>query len=652
MNIIRARQISQGFFFVLFLWFCIVASLGEKWWQLRGWPVNLFLELDPLVALGTVMTTGTLYAGLLWALATIVLTVLLGRFFCGWICPFGALHHVIGFLANRKQSVAKKASKNRYRRAQSIKYVVLVFLLGAAAGDVIGRPGGLSIDRSSPPGFFLALLLLVLLVLCLGRVFLKARRLSWPAFVLAALVLFVGLFAGHDLVVSSLQTGLLDPIALMTRSVNLVVLPLLHGTAPWFATGTRHAVGAWLLGTVFLTAVLLNLIVPRFYCRFVCPLGALFGILGRFSLWRIAKTKSECSQCLRCEAHCEGACVPSGQIRISECVLCMNCLHSCDDNLITYRPMPSESGEIFSPDLSRRHVMLSFFSGMVAVPVMRLGNVVGENWSPHVVRPPGALSEKDFLNRCVKCGQCMRICPTNIIHPAGFQAGLEGLWTPVLNFRIGTSGCQYNCIACGQFCPTAAIRPLTLEEKHGTEDFAAAGPIRLGTAFVDRGRCLPWAMDKPCIVCEENCPVSPKAIFTRKDFMPLRGGPLGTHQIQHMDGRIEITLREAALEPNALATGDYYLRLAGRDDGQRYRILENTANTLTCDPGRTGIRQTGTLVEIEIQLKRPFVDVQRCIGCGICEHECPVRGLRAIRVTAENESRNREHALLLQRGGS
>jgi len=248
----------------------------------------------------------------------------------------------------------------------------------------------------------------------------------------------------------------------------------------------------------------------------------------------------------------------------------------------------------------------------------------------------------------------MRVCPTNIIHPAGFQSGLEGLWTPVLNFRVGTSGCQYNCIACGQFCPTAAIRPLTMEEKHGTENFAAAGPIRLGSAFVDRGRCLPWAMDKPCIVCEENCPVSPKAIFTRKDFSPLRGGPFGVHQTRHVDGRTEITIGEAVFEPNVLATGDYYCRVAGIDNVERYRIEQNTQNAifLSYRQGQTDKPETGSLIEIEIQLKRPFVDIQRCIGCGICEHECPVRGLRAIRVTAENESRNREHVLLLQKGGS
>ena len=78
---------------VLFLWFCIVSSLGEKWWQLRGWPVNWLLQLDPLIALGTMLTTRALYAGLVWATATVFFTILLGRFFCGWVCPFGSLHH-------------------------------------------------------------------------------------------------------------------------------------------------------------------------------------------------------------------------------------------------------------------------------------------------------------------------------------------------------------------------------------------------------------------------------------------------------------------------------------------------------------------------------------------------------------------------------
>jgi NAD-dependent dihydropyrimidine dehydrogenase PreA subunit len=48
----------------------------------------------------------------------------------------------------------------------------------------------------------------------------------------------------------------------------------------------------------------------------------------------------------------------------------------------------------------------------------------------------------------------------------------------------------------------------------------------------------------------------------------------------------------------------------------------------------------GDTARIRVRLQKPYVDPHRCIGCGICEHECPVQGLRAIRVTAENESRH------------
>jgi polyferredoxin len=106
----------------MFLWFCIASTEGSRWWQIRGWPVNLFLWLDPLVALGTALTTGTVYKGLLWALPVVVLTILLGRFFCGWLCPFGTMHHFVGWVAHRGKTAAQRIRLNSYRRAQAVKY--------------------------------------------------------------------------------------------------------------------------------------------------------------------------------------------------------------------------------------------------------------------------------------------------------------------------------------------------------------------------------------------------------------------------------------------------------------------------------------------------------------------------------------------------
>ena len=155
----------------------------------------------------------------------------------------------------------------------------------------------------------------------------------------------------------------------------------------------------------------------------------------------------------------------------------MNCLDDCRHDLMTYQNAPSATGEILGPDLSRRQFLTAAISGAAVIPVLRVSGTLGSNWNPALVRPPGALPENEFLSRCIKCGQCMRICPTNVIHPAGLEGGFEGLWTPVLNFRIGTSGCQFNCIACGHLCPTAAIRPLSLDERKGRNRLPIRGRL-------------------------------------------------------------------------------------------------------------------------------------------------------------------------------
>ena len=68
MKITTVRRINQLFFFALFVWFCIVATVGEKFWQIRNWPINWILQLDPLVALGTILSTRKFYGPLHCAL--------------------------------------------------------------------------------------------------------------------------------------------------------------------------------------------------------------------------------------------------------------------------------------------------------------------------------------------------------------------------------------------------------------------------------------------------------------------------------------------------------------------------------------------------------------------------------------------------------
>ena len=357
MRIITARRISQIFFFLLFLWFCIVSTLGEQWWQLRGWPVNWLIQLDPLVGLGTLLATGTIYAGLLWGLLTVVLTILLGRFFCGWLCPFGTLHQAVGWLANLGRRASWRIAANRYRRGQGVKYALLVFLLGAAAGDLTSRLLGVPIQ--SP--YLAAAIVVVLFLLGVGA--LRLRTISgvrWVAGVAAVAIgwAILGLFTdGSRLLAASLQTGLLDPLPLFCRSVNLTLLPLVDGRLISISAASRLYPGTVAIGAIFWAAVLLNLVIPRFYCRFVCPLGALFGILGKNALWRVGQKADGCTACGDCDRYCEGGCEPSAVIRTPECVLCMNCLADCRHDVMGYHLHASAAGEVAVPDISKRELV-------------------------------------------------------------------------------------------------------------------------------------------------------------------------------------------------------------------------------------------------------------------------------------------------------
>ncbi len=405
--------------------------------------------------------------------------------------------------------------------------------------------------------------------------------------------------------------------------------------------------GGALIGALFLLILLASLKVPRFFCRFLCPLGALLGVLSRTAVYRIGKLKHPCADCGLCNRDCEGACDPGGEIRTSECLMCMNCLEGCFvERVMTFGPAPLAGEQTDSTGLTRRGFLVSAGAGLLSAPLIRLNGRGGANWDPRLIRPPGSREENEFLKRCIKCGQCIRVCPTNVSQPAGLDTGAEALWTPRLNMRIGTSGCQLNCVACGNVCPTSAIRPLSLDEKLGRGEFRDSGPVRMGTAFVDRSRCLPWALDRPCIVCEENCPLTPKAIDVVEMYREV---PAGARAVLNVSADAVI-VSGPPLTPDRFGTGDYYLAPAGSRD--RRRILSNTADRIDLErANRVGGGKPvsrGAKVEILVRLQGPRVDPARCVGCGVCEHECPVNGLRAIRVSAENESRSDEHLLTVR----
>jgi NAD-dependent dihydropyrimidine dehydrogenase PreA subunit len=113
------------------------------------------------------------------------------------------------------------------------------------------------------------------------------------------------------------------------------------------------------------------------------------------------------------------------------------------------------------------------------------------------------------------------------LQPALAEAGLEGLWTPVLVPRLGY--CDYACNACGQVCPAQAIPPLGLEEKRQQV---------IGVAAIERDRCIAWSGQGECIICEEMCPVPQKAVYLEEDDIPGRDGQPRRQLLPHVDATL------------------------------------------------------------------------------------------------------------------
>ena len=476
------RRASQIFFLLLFTFLLLRTefrgAVGPGSELRMHWPVRLFFELDPLAALSNALATHALYRGLLWSLSILLPVMFFGRFFCGWICPMGTIHHFFGSLKSEKKRGKQGIDANRYKPWQRTKYVILIAVLVAAlcgAGLV---------------GWFDPFSLLV-----------RSMGLS---------VMHAVNYASNSMLnaLEHSDVGLLQ--ATGTALHAALAATILNFKQPHFRQGVY-------LGLIFLVLLAANAWVTRFWCRALCPLGALLGVASRWSVLGLHKDAAACDKCNLCLLHCQGGDDPIGAApwHKAECLMCMNCVDACPHQGLEFRLFRKEP-EIAGANLPRRKMLTGLLAGLAAAPLLRANTALGKSRDERLIRPPGALEETDFLARCLRCGECMKVCPNNSLQPALAEGGLEGLWTPVLTPRIGY--CEPSCVLCSEVCPTGAIWKLTPKEKGWVVGLGQgdAKAVRLGTAFYDRGRCLPWAMATDCIVCQEWCPVSPKAIYLQE----------------------------------------------------------------------------------------------------------------------------------------
>jgi polyferredoxin/Fe-S-cluster-containing hydrogenase component 2 len=536
-HLVWLRRITQILFLCFFLYLLIVSQLSQDTYlnyslvlstdqDLRlEQPVTFFFQLDPLVSISSLLSGQTLIKGSLWGAAVVVLTVLLGRVFCGFLCPLGTIHHAVGTTKPALKG-SRMVRANQKTPSQRLKYFFLICIL---AGALLGLNMAGLLDP-------IALL-----------------------FRSIALAVLPGCGTALRVFFDALATSDIKMLSMLSYAGEVLVSPVFGYTHQAYQSG-------WFIGLIFLVILFLNRIRPRFWCRILCPLGALLGIFSRFSILKLEKYPEKCTMCNLCTKHCQGAASPKPDEdwETAECFMCFNCYNVCPEDALAFKfnwtfKLNSQ------PDIGKRALLGGLLAG-VSIPFMgRLDGQIDKISDPKLIRPPGSLPEKNFLEVCQRCGLCMKVCPTNVINPALTEAGMAGFWTPRLIMNQGY--CEYTCTLCGSVCPTGAIREIGVKEK-------ISEPVKIGSAYIDRGRCLPWSGNAPCIVCQEVCPTSPKAIYVKKD---------------------RVTAPDAK--------------------------------------------------KLEVQL--PYVDLQKCIGCGICENKCPIRGLPAIRAIAAGESRSLRNQILL-----
>ena len=247
-----------------------------------------------------------------------------------------------------------------------------------------------------------------------------------------------------------------------------------------------------------------SLFISRLWCRTICPLGAMYAFIAKYSLF--GRKAENCTNCNICVDKCRMAAINKDNTYLkSECILCMDCIYDCSRQvaIFSFSSFKNKKEKVSfdnESNISRKDFLFLILSSF-SIPSFFKGLKKEQYKEIEIIRPPGSLKEKSFLNACIRCGNCMKVCITNGLQPSLLHSGVQGLWTPVLIPEIGY--CEYNCTLCGEACPTGAISRLNLKEKHKE---------KIGLAKVDKGRCIAWNYHEECLVCEEHCPVADKAI--------------------------------------------------------------------------------------------------------------------------------------------
>ncbi len=385
----------------------------------------------------------------------LLLTFIWGRVYCSFLCPLGMLQDLISWSSRKVGFTKRYVFREPYKRLHL--GVFFLTLLMAILGYYS------LLNLLDPYGFF-------------GR---------------------ISTHLGKDVMVSinNLVVNILEIFDIYDLSIK-----------------KQHHVPRDVLivtGLSFGCLLLFSSLAGRLHCNTFCPVGALLGIVSRFSLYKLGIEESSCTSCNACERICKAGCIQSrvGEVDHARCVSCFNCLSGCPTSSIGYRLRYSfqllerREGAFTSP--KRRALLGSMAAAVLILPACPVLGVFRWRKLSSIrlpITPPGSLGVNHFIRRCSGCHLCVSACPTHTLVPNFYNFGLPGLLQPSMDYHRGH--CEVACTVCSSVCPTGAIMPLTQNEKK---------LVQIGVVTLKKDLCIVHTKKIHCGACGEACPTN--AIF-------------------------------------------------------------------------------------------------------------------------------------------
>ncbi len=393
-------------------------------------------------------------------LFVILLTLVFGRVYCSSLCPLGTLQDIVINFSKRFKS--RKNRKFNYSRFSNkfLRYGILAATL---------------------------------LFWIFGSLFLINLLDPYSNFGKISVTFFQPLFFainnGLNSLLEKAYIYTLNPLEIKSVPLYVVLVSL----------------------SIFMTIIIMSVWRGRLFCNTICPVGSALGIFSNVSLYKIGFQEEACTKCMKCEIVCKAECLDSKNNTVdqSRCVSCFNCFASCPNNGIyyenRYKSVKAKDESVDNKQANdRRDFIKTLATATLAIPMLSGKRLLAQNatgpgriptGTAHPVLPPGALNYNHFTSKCIACYLCVSVCPTNVIVPSFFDYGLEGFMQPKLDFH--RNFCNFDCVRCGEVCPTGAITQLTHEKKTITQ---------IGVAKFMYESCIVTVDRTDCGACSEHCP--------------------------------------------------------------------------------------------------------------------------------------------------